>query len=153
MPKESPAYAIASRIDRDQCLPAATRQAANHARSYLPMNPVTARRSRFVALASLSVCLLTGAVSRLHAQDIGDAAAGRQLSETWCSTCHVVSPAPQRGASTGAPTFAAIARMKTTTPLGLRAFLQTPHDRMPDLHLSREEIDDVASYILSLRRR
>jgi mono/diheme cytochrome c family protein len=42
--------------------------------------------------------------------------------------------------------------MKTTTEMGLHAFLQTPHQRMPDLHLSREEIDDVAAYILSLRR-
>jgi hypothetical protein len=33
----------------------------------------------------------------------------------------------------------------------LRAFLQTPHARMPDLHLTREEVDDLASYILSLR--
>jgi hypothetical protein len=33
----------------------------------------------------------------------------------------------------------------------LRVFLQTPHDRMPDLHLSREEIDDLIAYILSMR--
>jgi hypothetical protein len=36
--------------------------------------------------------------------------------------------------------------------MGLRAFLQTPHDRMPDLHLTRNEIDDVAAYILSLKK-
>jgi hypothetical protein len=43
--------------------------------------------------------------------------------------------------------------MKSTTPLSLRAFLQTPHERMPDLHLSRDEIDDLTAYILSLRRK
>jgi mono/diheme cytochrome c family protein len=42
--------------------------------------------------------------------------------------------------------------MKSTTFMGLRAFLQTPHDRMPDLHLTRNEIDDVAAYILSLKK-
>ena len=41
--------------------------------------------------------------------------------------------------------------MKSTTPLSLRVFLQTPHNRMPDLHLSRTEIDDLIGYILSLR--
>src|SRR5690242_18370367 len=53
--------------------------------------------------------------------------------------------------SNGAPTFTAIAADKSVTVLSLRAFLQTPHARMPDLHLTREEVDDLASYILSLR--
>jgi len=70
-----------------------------------------------------------------------------------CSSCHLVSASPGGAVSNGAPTFAAIAGMKSTTVLSLRAFLQTPHDRMPDLHLSRDEIDDLAGYILSLRRR
>ena len=35
--------------------------------------------------------------------------------------------------------------------MALDVFLQTPHHRMPDLHLSRTEIDDVSAYILSLR--
>ena len=80
-----------------------------------------------------------------------DAAAGRHLAETWCSHCHVVSKRQSRGTSTGAPTFPAIAAEKAITPMALRAFLQTPHHRMPDLHLSRDEIDDVSAYILSLR--
>jgi mono/diheme cytochrome c family protein len=86
------------------------------------------------------------------AQEPGDADAGRQLAETWCGNCHVVGPGQKLGTSTGAPTFSAIADMKTTTQLGLVAFLQTPHHRMPDLHLSRNEIADVSTYILSLRR-
>jgi mono/diheme cytochrome c family protein len=97
--------------------------------------------------------LLVGSFSRLAAQDIGDAAAGQQLAETWCSTCHIVTPTPQSGASTGAPTFSAIARTPATTPLSLRVFLQTPHSQMPDLHLSRDEIDNLAGYLLSLRHK
>ncbi len=117
------------------------------------MSESTRRRTRFVAMSWLGVILLAGSFSRLAAQEIGDAAAGRHLAETWCSTCHVVTPTTQRGASNGAPTFAANARKKSTTPLSLRAFLQTPHERMPDLHLSRDEIDDLTAYILSLRRK
>ncbi len=87
------------------------------------------------------------------AQEIGDVATGRRLSETWCSSCHLVGPDISRAVSNGVPTFVGIARMKSTTVLSLRAFLQTPHAGMPDLHLSRDEVDDLAGYILSLRRK
>ena len=75
------------------------------------------------------------------------------LPKTWCSSCHVIGPTTVRGTSNGAPSFVAIAGMKATTAMSLRVFLQTPHARMPDLHLSRDEIADLASYILSLRRK
>lgn len=87
----------------------------------------------------------------VFAQDVGDAEAGRRLSETWCSTCHVVTATQKQGTSTGAPTFRAIAAQKAITPMALAAFLQTPHHRMPDLNLTREEIADISAYILSLR--
>jgi hypothetical protein len=35
------------------------------------------------------------------------------------------------------------ARLKSTTVLSLRAFLQTPHAAMPDLQLSRDETHDL----------
>ena len=105
------------------------------------------------AIPLLSAILLGTAIQSVAAQDIGDLAAGRHLAETWCSSCHQVDPAQQRGVDNGVPTFTAIARMPSTTPLALRAFLQTPHAQMPDLHLSRDEIDDLTGYILSLRRQ
>ena len=37
--------------------------------------------------------------------------------------------------------------------MSLRAFLMTSHPPMPDLHLTRDEIDDVSAYILSLKQR
>jgi mono/diheme cytochrome c family protein len=89
---------------------------------------------------------------RAAGQESGDPAAGRALARRWCDTCHVVDEQQLRGTSTGAPTFAAIAEMKSTTAMALRVFLQTPHGRMPDLHLTRDEINDVTAYILSLKR-
>ena len=100
----------------------------------------------------LIILIMLGAsVGWAGAQENGDPVAGRHLAESWCSSCHVVGPASRRGTSSGAPTFAAIARMKSTTPMSLRVFLQTPHARMPDLHLRHDEIADLAAYILSLR--
>ena len=103
-------------------------------------------------LRAISFLLLLSATPAV-AQDIGDAGHGRQLAETWCSSCHVVAPTTGRGTSNGAPPFAAIARMKSATPMSLHAFHLTPHANMPDLHLTRDEIDDLSAYILSLRRR
>lgn len=100
----------------------------------------------------VSIAMLCSSSQRAEGQEGGDPAAGKRLAETWCSSCHVVGPASQRGTSTSAPTFAAVARMKSTTPMSLRVFLQTPHAVMPDLHLSRDEIAGLAAYILSLRR-
>jgi cytochrome c len=97
--------------------------------------------------------LLADAATPSIAQDLGDVAAGHKLAETWCSSCHLVGAPHSAVVSNGAPTFTAIAADKSVTALSLRAFLQTPHARMPDLHLTREEVDNLASYILSLRAR
>jgi mono/diheme cytochrome c family protein len=97
--------------------------------------------------------LLAGRPHLAGAEEIGDVAAGHRLSEIWCSSCHLVGPEAPSGVSNGAPTFPGIAGTSSTTPLSLRAFLQTPHPRMPDLHLTRDEADDLIAYILSLRRK
>jgi mono/diheme cytochrome c family protein len=103
-------------------------------------------------IAGLSAMLLAAASLPCVAQEVGDAAAGRRLAETWCSNCHVVSPTAERATANGVPTFTGIAQMPSTTPMSLNVFLQTSHSRMPDLHVSRQEIDDLTAYILSLRR-
>ena len=48
-----------------------------------------------------------------------------------------------------APTFADIARRKTEKK-PLAAFLAEPHGKMPDMSLTRAEIDDIVAYIRSL---
>jgi len=81
----------------------------------------------------------------------GDPANGRALAQRDCAGCHLVSDRQTGPAADGVPSFAAVARMPSTTELSLRAFLRTPHPPMPDLALSRRDMDDVVSYILSLR--
>lgn len=89
---------------------------------------------------------------QVHAQTTsGDPAAGLQLALRNCAQCHVVAGRQAGPVPVGVPTFADVARMPSTTALSLRAFLQTPHPPMPDLALSRREIEDVSTYILSLR--
>lgn len=104
-----------------------------------------------MAASSSVAALLAVLPFEAAAQPAGDPDAGHQIAQTWCSSCHVIGPEQQRATSTGAPPFTAVANAKTTTSLGLHAFFQSPHQRMPDLHLSRSEMDDVVAYILSLR--
>jgi len=109
-------------------------------------------RDSLMTIAILAGTALAGLPPAL-AQQAGDPAAGRRLAERWCSGCHVIGPGASGPASDAVPTFPAVARMGSTTEMSLRAFLQTPHPRMPNFQLSRQETDDVVAYILSLRER
>lgn len=69
----------------------------------------------------------------------------------WCSNCHQVDPLASNLASDAVPSFRAIANMPSTTSLSLHIFLRTPHQAMPDLMLTEEQMDNIASYIIGLR--
>jgi mono/diheme cytochrome c family protein len=109
----------------------------------------------FLEAVSMRVLLLAAgfllAPPALAQSATGDAESGRVLALKHCSSCHVVAPRQAPPSTDAVPTFAAIARDPAATEVSLRVFLRSPHARMPDLILSRTEIDDVVTYILSLR--
>ena len=78
----------------------------------------------------------------------GDVARGASIAKRWCVNCHVVS-ADQKSAKVDVPTFADIARRRPDDR-ALSSFLVDPHPPMPNLSLTRQEIDDVVAYIRSL---
>jgi mono/diheme cytochrome c family protein len=80
-----------------------------------------------------------------------DAEYGRGLAENWCSSCHVVS-ADQRPINSAAPTFRAIAQSPDFSAERLAYLLLDPHPKMAKLALSRRAINDIAAYILSLKK-
>lgn len=80
-----------------------------------------------------------------------DAQAGHDIATKWCANCHVVEVKGPAVRNDAVPSFRAIAQMNSTTAASLAAFLATPHPRMPNYTLSRQEIRDVSAYILSLR--
>lgn len=77
-----------------------------------------------------------------------DAKHGAVVAKRWCAACHVVS-GDQKSGSADVPPFAEIARRRTD-PKALAAFLADPHPKMPDMHLTRREIEDIVAYIRSL---
>ena len=94
--------------------------------------------------------LLVGAMpDQAMAQDV---AAGQRLALQSCSTCHQIDGGAARPGDSG-PSFAAIANAAQITPLMIHVFLQTPHEKMPNLVLTKAEIDDVSEYILSFRAK
>jgi cytochrome c len=64
--------------------------------------------------------------------------------------CHVISSAQTGAVTEGPPSFPEIAKSGMSADR-LHAFLSHPHGAMPDLALTRTEIDDLILYIQSLR--
>jgi len=80
----------------------------------------------------------------------GSAQTGAALAQRWCSACHLTSNNAS-GPDT-APPFATIAARHGQDREWLHAWLVRPHPPMPDLHLTRQEIDDITAYLESLPR-
>ena len=105
----------------------------------------------FVALLLAIAALL---LIRLHVasgaqQD--SVSAGRRLAEAWCRECHAFEMS-DAGTMGRAPDFVRIANRTSTTELSLKVFLRTNHRSMPNLIIAPAEADDLAQFILSLKR-
>ena len=81
---------------------------------------------------------------------LADAIKGGQLAQQWCASCHIIGDSPAISVQQSPPSFRAIAHGGITDEQ-LRAFLSHPHGAMPDLSLTRAEIDDLIGYIDKLR--
>jgi mono/diheme cytochrome c family protein len=100
---------------------------------------------RFVVFATLAVGWLLQSYPA-HA----DVANGERLAKQWCAQCHVIDASgPSSTLPQGPPSFRVAAGHLNSGEL--RAFLTHPHGQMPDLALTRSEIDDLIGYIESLR--
>src|SRR5260370_34230429 len=102
--------------------------------------------------AALAVAL-AATVCAANAQDgSGTPEAGRVFAREVCTPCHAVTTdqvLPRRFVI--GLDFQAIANSAGMTATALRAFLTTPHPKMPNLILTPQESADVIAYILSLR--
>ena len=104
-----------------------------------------AMRYRLSTVILASLALVTATVHPPRA----DTTKGSQLARQWCANSHATGSNSAGNFQQGPPSFPTIAR--TRTPEQLRAFLSHPHGAMPDLSLTRAEIDDLNGYIETLR--
>jgi len=78
----------------------------------------------------------------------GNPAAGRELVEQSCTTCHATLGA--RVAADAAPPLSQIARDNRANGTWIHAWLSNPHRAMAGIMLSRQQIDDVMAYLSTL---
>jgi mono/diheme cytochrome c family protein len=79
-----------------------------------------------------------------------DATKGEQIARQWCASCHAIGGNPAGPVPQGPPSFHMVASSRMTADQ-LRAFLSHPHRAMPNLALTRAEIDDLIGYVDTLR--
>lgn len=100
------------------------------------------------ALSAAIVVLGSG----LFPATAGDAVRGAALANAWCNGCHVPAARGMPGVMT-APPLDEIAQKKSG--IGARTLTQSllaPHPAMPNRGLSREEAEDIAAYLVSMRK-
>lgn len=105
----------------------------------------------FLSRSGIAFGLVLMAAAPAHAA--GDADTGRAIADRWCAPCHGSSDGALRpqALSDRVPTFKAIANDKSRSDDRLRGFLAAPHPPMPNVNLTRDEIENVIAYIKSLR--
>lgn len=105
-------------------------------------------------LAVLAGAMIVGAFAGVASAQIHpDAKTGREIAEKLCVGCHIVG-AEAAGASVPAdvPSFEAIAAKPGQTVQSIAGAIVIPHPPMPNIELTREEIGDVAAYIMTLHK-
>lgn len=98
------------------------------------------------------LCLGLLAVAPAAAQELpGDPYVGERIARQECARCHAVERGEYQLLLLAPPSFQALANNPEHTVAVFRILLTTPHQDMPDLILDPAEIDDVVSYVMSLR--
>lgn len=78
-----------------------------------------------------------------------DPADGQNLAEQWCASCHAVVAG--EATDKPAPSFESVVNERDRSDDWIRTWLSTPHAMMPDLGLTRDEIEALVAYFGSLR--
>jgi mono/diheme cytochrome c family protein len=89
-----------------------------------------------------------GATYSAHAEQRGNAEAGRALVTRSCTTCHGAAGA--QTVSDAAPPLSFLARDTKERSAFVRGWLMNPHPPMPGIMLSRQQISDIVAYLETL---
>lgn len=108
----------------------------------------------WAALAGFCVAALSFTSSGSLAQVVHpDAKTGKSIAEKLCVGCHIVgAEAAGKSVSADVPSFITIANKPGQTAQLIAGAIVVPHPPMPQIQLTREEIGDIAAYILTLKQ-
>jgi mono/diheme cytochrome c family protein len=76
---------------------------------------------------------------------------GRALAERLCATCHLNPGQGEKHGLMGVPGFASVAKRPNQTVDNIVRWLQSSPPMMPNHHLTRDEMEALADFIMSLR--
>lgn len=111
---------------------------------------LTTRLRAIARAVALAACLGVPAWVPAQADDAARRA-GRAFAIENCRECHDVGDGRKLLSAMSGPSFRDVAEQPATTPLSLKVFLITSHPPMPNIILSKTEIDNLIAYIMSLR--
>ncbi len=93
--------------------------------------------------------LLPSGQAQAQQREVG----GLSVAKAVCSRCHSVEKNSPPSRDPAAPRFEDIANLPGITARGISEALQTiPHRRMPNYTMDKGVLDDLVTYILSLKR-
>lgn len=101
--------------------------------------------------ATIPVTVLAALIACASSALAGDIFAGRTYARQACTECHSVEPNKEVEPLIDVPSFYVIAQMPGMSELAISVWLRTPHNEMPDLVIGREDRENLAAYIMSLR--
>jgi len=124
---------------------------------------ISSARNKFGVFLSIALVLVaTSAISTAQEPELGvepnqaestipDATVGKEIAGKLCVGCHVIEKTSNGNTQADVPSFPSIANRPNQSVEALSGWLMAPHAPMPDPHLTRKEIRDLAGYIVSLR--
>ncbi|SFV30085.1 Cytochrome c [Hyphomicrobium facile] len=92
-----------------------------------------------------------GAIQAIQAKK-PDPENGRAVARALCTNCHMIGDQPNSAVNADVPSFVAIANIHDQSAERISNWLLNAHGPMPNVHLTRKELGDVAAYIMSLRQ-
>jgi mono/diheme cytochrome c family protein len=117
-----------------------------------------ARISLIAALLGAAACASQAPPPTVSAPQVqlvsaGEPVRGRAYAQDACASCHGIGPGEETSPIPDAPSFYELANTPGMTSIAIRAWLNSPHENMPQLIIGPEQSDDLSAYILSLKRR
>ena len=127
-------------------MPKSCRVAQPPAKDEASINRTGAKVRMRRAPLPLIVALFLG----IDAVSARDAEHGRLLIERWCADCHV-SNLPKAKGRQAMPFEAVVAKPGVSREL-IADFLMLPHATMPNLPFRRRDAEDIAEFIMQLKK-
>jgi mono/diheme cytochrome c family protein len=100
---------------------------------------------RAIVLAGLLLGIASGSAR-------ADAERGKLLAEVLCARCHMNEGQGEKQGPMGVPGFAAVANREGETRDDVVVWLRSVPPMMPDHHLTHDEAQHLADFIMTLRK-